>query len=318
MRAPLVALRLSMLTLMASNMSVCADSPKVLATSPQGTFRIEQLDNSEEKIPTDASGNVEWVVNVSDPKKRLILPKKDGDLLYDLSFSPDEQWIAANVHYGSRMAGFRLYRHKDGAKFEQVLNEEPAWAWLDHNKAYAKSAADMMRHLAWSFDSSRLLLHTPVGGEAIAKGTPTSDYYLYYNLRSRRFEITEYLRNVNRNTMRILQSDKPDQLIVEAMVAEPMDALPALEKLKDHYETGDARLNEVYANLMQKLKSKPDDQGVLRSQQREWIKLRDAGADTFSVNRPKSERPKFRQYFLTYATDARVHDLEEWLSRVSE
>ena len=131
--------------LCAFGVSAFAEPPRVLLTSPQGTYRVEQP--TGEDIPTSQSEleNVaEFIVKVSNPERRAPIPRADAQPLYDFAFSPDERWFAVNVHYGSKMAGFRLYELKEGPKLERVLEEESAWKWLDDNKFVGLSAADMM------------------------------------------------------------------------------------------------------------------------------------------------------------------------------
>jgi uncharacterized protein YecT (DUF1311 family) len=304
--------------LFAPGVGAFANPPRILLTSPMGTYRIEEP--ASEDIPrseNELESVTEFIVNVSNPEQRAPIPRANAQPVYDFAFSPDEKWFAVNVHYGSKLAGFRLYELKEGPKLERVLEEEPAWNWLDDSKLNGLSAADMMRHGGWSSDSSRLLLRTPIGGEAIAKGKPTANYFLYYNIRSRRFELSEYLRNVNRNTIRILRSKNPEQPIYEAE-AEPMDPIPSIEINRARYEAADEKLNKVYASLIERLKEKAEEQTELRERQRNWIKVRDLGAEAFSAVRPKANRSAYRQHYLAEATESRAQTLEGYLSRLNE
>jgi uncharacterized protein YecT (DUF1311 family) len=307
----------SLLMLLVSCGGAFAEQPKILLVSPKGTFQIEMPpDEAKEPSENEEENATEWIVSTRDPRKRAPIPRANAQPVYDFSFSPDEKWFAVNVHYGSRMAGFRMYHVKEGPKLERALDEELGWKWLDHNKVDAMSAADMMRHTAWSFDSSRLLLRIPMGGEAIATGAPTANFFFYYNVRSQRFEMTDYLRNLNANASSILKSGKPARLITEAQAAEPIDAPPPPASSHTRYEAADSKLNEVYGKLMRKLK--PDDQTLLRDDQRKWIKLRDAGANAFSSGRKKSLQPAYGQLYLAEATEQRVRDLEVWLERTGD
>lgn len=299
--------------LLAFNIATLADSQRVLTTSHNGTYRIEEENVSDKEGPVDESGNRQWVVSTRDSAKRALLPKKNGDQLYDLIFSPDEKWIAANVHYGSKMAGFRLFRNKDGVQFELVLDEEPARAWLEKSQEDIPIMADMYRHAGWSFDSARLLLRSPIGGEEIERGAPTGDYFYYHNTRTGKTETTNYLRNLNRNAVRVLRSNKPDRLITRAQAVEPMDEPPSVESSRARYEASDAELNKVYTKLMEKVK--PDDKTFVRNWQREWIKLRDVGAEAFAAAQPKAKRPSYQQLYLADATESRVRELEEWMQQ---
>lgn len=313
MHTTLSASRIAVAALLAFNIATLADSQKVLTTSHNGTYRIERENVSGEETPTDASGDREWVVSTRDPAKRALLPKRNGDQLNDLIFSPDEKWIAANVHYGSKMAGFRLFRNKDGVQFELVLDEEPAREWLEKSQEDIPMIADMYRHAGWSFDSARLLLRSPIGGEEIERGTPTAEYFYYHNTRTGKTETTNYLRDLNRNAVRILRSDKPERLITSAQAAEPVDEPPSVASSRARYEASDAQLNKVYAKLMKKVK--PEDETFVRNWQREWIKLRDAGAEAFAAAQPKAKRPSYQQLYLADATESRVRELQEWMQQ---
>lgn len=295
-----------------------AEPPRVLLTSPKGTYRIERpVIEDAPRSENEEDNATEFIVKVSDPGQRAPIPQANAQPVGDFRFSPDEKWFATNVHYGSRMAGFRLYKLKEGPKIERVLNEEPGWKWLEANMPDRLSAADMLRQGGWSSDSSRLLLFTPIGGEVIKRENPTANYFFYYNLRTERFELTQYLRNVNQNAIAILRSKNPERPIHEAE-AEPMDGVPPIEENRARYKTADEKLNKAYALLMEKLGEKPEELKELRDRQRNWIKMRDQGSEAFAAVRPKAERAAYREHYLAEATTGRADALEEYLQRLAE
>lgn len=293
----------------AFSVSVLAEPPKVLPTSPKGTYRIE-------RVAVENEPATEFIVKVSDPEQRTPIPQTEPPTVYDFSFSPDEKWFAVNVHHGGWNGEFRLYQLKQGPKIEQVLDAKPAWKWLGGDKLDALFADAVMAHDGWSCDSSRLFLRTPIGGDR----KPRVYYSFYYNLRTRRFELTDYLRNVNRNAMRILKSTSPERPIYWAE-PEPMDPVASLDSNRARYEAAEERLNKVYVELIEKVKKKPllgHLETDLGEEQRQWMTMREPGAEAFAAVRPKAQRPAYRMHYLAEATESRVQDLEKYLGSVSE
>jgi uncharacterized protein YecT (DUF1311 family) len=298
--------------LLSLRMAALAEAPKVLLTSPKGTYRIEQLPSANG--PASENEEVyatEFIVKVSDPAQRAPIPQTEPPTVSDFTFSPDEKWFAVNVYQGGWNAGFRLYQLKPDTKLEQVTDAKAAWDWLKQDKLDDLFADAILTQRGWSFDSSRLLLQTPIGGDR----KPRVHYSFYFNLRSRRFETTEYLRSVNRHAMRILKSTNSDRPIYGAE-AEPMDEPPSIESNRARYEAAEAKLNKIYDQLMKRLN--PEVQSALRDEQRDWLLRRAPGAQAFAALRPKPKRPIFHQHYLAETTESRVRQLEAYLEGVSQ
>jgi uncharacterized protein YecT (DUF1311 family) len=147
----------------------------------------------------------------------------------------------------------------------------------------------------WSFDASRVLIMI-WGGED--RGS-TDQRYIYFNTRTNRIELTDYLRKLNKTKAEFLAC------------AEPVDALPTQAELKTRYEELDSKLNKRYAEVIEKT----DKERVsnVRQAQRNWIKHRDEGAKFYVSLFPMAEKEQRRLQFLGDVTVARIDTPgEEW------
>jgi uncharacterized protein YecT (DUF1311 family) len=132
--------------------------------------------------------------------------------------------------------------------------------------------------------------------------------YLYFNTRTKSFQITPYLRKLNKVTSDIL-SGSDDVL----PCAEPASPLPSAKDLGARFDQLDLRLNEKYADI---LRQTPAGQEVfLRSTQKDWIKHRDEGLKLYLSLYPKTEKEARRLQFLGDVTAARIQVApEQWRS----
>jgi uncharacterized protein YecT (DUF1311 family) len=124
----------------------------------------------------------------------------------------------------------------------------------------AEAFCAMTEFVSWSFDSARLLIELR-GGE---DKRDMHEGYTYFNTRTKKFEVTDYLRKLNKTKANVLAC------------AEPVDPLPSEAELKTGFDTLDRRLNTRYAEVL----GKTDKERVanVREAQRNWIKHRDEGA----------------------------------------
>ena len=76
-------------------------------TSPKGTFRIETDLRLDEEDPTADAHEQQFVVSMADSKVRQPLGNERQAQPATYFISPDEQWIFAQMHYGSGMGGAR-------------------------------------------------------------------------------------------------------------------------------------------------------------------------------------------------------------------
>lgn len=122
---------------------------------------------------------------------------------------------------------------------------------------------------------------------------------LYYNTRKKDFEVTDYLRKLNKTKAKVLAC------------AEPVDPLPSEAELKTRFDTLDRQLNEKYAEVL--AHTEKDRVPVVRETQRDWIKHRDEGAKLYMSMFPVAEKEQRRLQFLGDVTVARIDTpAEEW------
>lgn len=270
-----------------------------LLTSPRGTFLIEEFDEAE--------GPADWVVSMTDSKLRARLTKPHDAEPHTFTFSPDEKWICADVHYGSRMCGVRLYRRKAGVKFEQVIDDGAVWKFIEKTVTRKRTGAEMIRFVGWSPDSARVVFSVPVAAGTEEEGR-IWPWYFYYNLRDRKFDLTGHLRGINERTLRTLAKGTSREGLSTVVTGEPVDPLPPAG-IRARYEESDRQLNELYQSVMER--EKPEGREGLRNYQRNWLTRRDAGAREFSASGPKSESESRRLQHLADANEVRLRELAQ-------
>jgi len=286
------------------------EKPDVLYTSPGGAFRIELSRGENLATEEQTSGDV-WLVSTKDPAARAKMPLLEGVSSFDDEFhaSPNEEWL-----FGVRkMAhGFRngdLFHRVDSQHVEiaptredQSFNDR-VWQYcvkqgaLKANYSKEEDNADtgMTDFVAWSLDSSRFLVRL-VGGD---HHRTLHTCYVYFNTRTKNFEMTDYLRKLNKTKSKALAC------------AEPTDPLPSEEELKARFDKLDQQLNKTYSEVLAKMEK--DRVSLVREAQRAWIKHRDEGAKFYASLFPQGEREQRRLQFLSDVTAARI-DLptEQW------
>ena len=172
-------------------------------TSPKGTFRIETVFTKAED-PADEYEQ-QYVVSTVDPNIREPLGEKRQAQPETYFISPDEQWIFAQVHYGSGMGGARLYQRKQNLHFERVMDEKSIWKFFEKQALKGKKrpsdwGVEIVDFVAWSPDSARVHFSLRTGKRLTGKGSfGYYDWHAYYNVRSGKFELTDDLRALNRS-----------------------------------------------------------------------------------------------------------------------
>jgi len=297
-----------------------------VASSPRGTFRIEQEGKRDNK------GNwatTFWITPIADPSQRVWLDvtfNEPDDLHFFIS--PDEQWICTTVHEHSQLQSLSLYQRKAGLQFDRVATmneEEEGDGWdFDKNDRFtpkgdqeAYETGRVYNHfVAWSSDSARLLVERRSQLEAKKDGKYLwRRHYFYFNLRGGRLEHTQYLSTLNRAFRRYDSEQKKD--VAVPSFAEPLDALPPEKELRDRYDAAERRLNKVYpAYLTQaddEIQNPNEKQDRLRYQQL-WLKARESRAESFAAMGSKAERPRRKLLYLADTTDNLARELEEYLA----
>jgi uncharacterized protein YecT (DUF1311 family) len=127
-----------------------------------------------------------------------------------------------------------------------------------------------------------------VGGKE--SSPPTA--YVYVNTRTRQFELTNYLRKINKAQTAAL------------VCAEPVDPLPNQPELQARFDKLDRELNTSYSALL--AKTEKERLYIIRDAQRTWVKHRDEGAKIYFSLFPQSERESRRLQFLCDVTAVRI------------
>ena len=231
-----------------------------------------------------------WVVSAKDPAQQAKLPLESARLIPDeFHFSPNEEWIfalwMAATEHGElfhRISALEIEKFDSAKSFYEL-------AWAESIKLGAvphEYWGDQMSFGCWSMDSSRLLVKL----EWEVKKVVPPIGYVYVNTRTRQFELTNYLRKINKTQTAAL------------ICAEPVDPLPSQPELKARFDKLDRELNTTYSAVLRKAENK----GLIPDAQRTWIKHRDEGAKIYFSLFPQSERESRRLQFLCDVTAVRI------------
>ena len=264
---------------------------EVLYTSPSGAVRIER------------DGENAWLISTKDPTQRAKMPSLEGISPVDDEYhsSPNEEWIFGLRHGGSCLRDGDLFHRLASDKIDMFESFNEA-GWKNAVKLgpfkrdfSAEGFCAITEFVSWSFDSARLLIELR-GGE---DKRDMHEGYIYFNTRTKKFEVTDYLRKLNKTKANVLAC------------AEPVDPLPSEAELKTRFDTLDRRLNTRYAEVL----GKTDKERVanVREAQRNWIKHRDEGAKLYMSIFPAAEKEQRRLQFSSDVTAARIDTpAEEW------
>jgi Lysozyme inhibitor LprI len=246
--------------------------------------------------------------------------------------SPDDRWVfIAWSGAGYWPVGIaELYRIADeGSVRPEFATRERfdrlAWRFLAEQEKIAENtiaqprsaneAGRVLAFAAWSADSARLLLSLSAPfakqkSDSVIREQGIGSWLCYFNVRSGEFELTDRLRDFNRDARKRWRSQfaqvgrESCPLAAEALGHEGAWPLP-----KERLERADRRLNELYAALLRKLPSAAQKQ--LRLEEREWLIQRDTETVIYAH---QSWSPAPEAALLegkAIATEARVAVLEK-------
>ena len=307
-------------------------------TSFKGTFTIETGFTKAED-PTTDEYEQQYVVSTSDPKMREPLgePRQAQPAQYFIS--PNEQWIFAMIHYGSRMGGGQLFKRQQGLKFQPLEPrfEELVWRFFCKNEHVAEDDRDtgIIDFVAWSPDAGRLLVDLRAGEFGGERERSIYRWYAYFNTRTESFELTNYLRRLNKDAWKRYRDDKVRENFGEAASAEPLGELPSEAESKKRYEAADHRVKESFQKLLevqekQLQKSMRDEQSSstqreiyqqqlqdTREFQQSSIKTRETGAKLYADSGAKSTAARRYWQHMAASMEARASAIEEQLKEPS-
>src|SRR6266498_403761 len=274
-----------------STNAIAQEKAEVVYKSPSGAWQVEQ------------SGDDVWVVSTKDTSQRAKLPPIDAIGPYPdaYHFSPNDEWIFGLRHGGSCLRDGDLFHRLAPDKIDIFESfNEAAWKNAVKLGAFkrdfsAEGFCAMTEFVSWSFDSARLLIELR-GGEDKRE---MHEGYIYFNTRTKTFEITDYLRKLNKTKSAPLAC------------AEPVDPLPSEAELKTRFDALDQQLNKTYGGVI--AKTQKDRVSLVREAQRTWIKHRDEGAKIYVSLFPDAEKERRRLQFVGDVTAARIEvPPEEW------
>jgi lysozyme inhibitor LprI len=266
------------------------EKAEVLYASPNGAIRIER------------DGEDAWLIYTKDPTQRAKMPPLEGTSPVDDEYhsSPNDEWIFGLRHGGSCLRDGDLFHRLVPDKIDMFESFNQA-AWKNAVKLgvfkrdfSAEGFCAMTEFVSWSFDSARLLIELRGGEDKREK----HEGYVYFNLRTKNFEVTDYLRKLNKTKAKVLAA------------AEPIDPLPKEAELKTRLDGLDQQLNKKYADV---LAQAGEGVPLVREAQRNWIKHRDEGAKVYVSLFPATEKERRRLQFLGDVTAARIEvGPDEW------
>jgi lysozyme inhibitor LprI len=266
------------------------EKAEVLYASPNGAIRIER------------DGEDAWLIYTKDPTQRAKMPPLEGTSPVDDEYhsSPNDEWIFGLRHGGSCLRDGDLFHRLVPDKIDMFESFNQA-AWKNAVKLgvfkrdfSAEGFCAMTEFVSWSFDSARLLIELRGGEDKREK----HEGYVYFNLLTKNFEVTNYLRKLNKTKAKVLAA------------AEPIDPLPKEAELKTRLDGLDQQLNKKYADV---LAQAGEGVPLVREAQRNWIKHRDEGAKVYVSLFPATEKERRRLQFLGDVTAARIEvGPDEW------
>ncbi len=268
------------------------ENGEVLYSSPSDAFRIER------------NGEDAWVISTKDPTQRAKVPPLEGISPVDDEYhsSPNDEWLFGVRSMAHGFSNGDLFHRVDPQHIKIAPTEKDqsfndlVWPYcvkqgaLKANYSAEEDGADtgLTDFVAWSFDSSRLLARLR-GGD---RHKMLHSCYVYFNTRTNGFEMTDYLRKLNKM--------KSDALAC----AEPVDPLPIEAEVKTRFNSLDRQLNEKYAQVL--AQTDKDRVPVVREAQRDWIKHRDEGAELYVSLFSPAQKERRRLQFLCDVTSARI------------
>jgi uncharacterized protein YecT (DUF1311 family) len=285
-------------------------------TSPNGTFKIES-ETKPAPSPIEGTDVADFVVSTKNPKLRQPLGEHPETTNASYHISPDEQWIFDEISYSRGRAGGQLYKRHEDLKFQPVEKdfEESIWHFFDQNEHVNEDdrQTSLIDFVAWSPDSGRLLVDLRGGGFGGDDKRGIYLWYAYFNTKTQKFELTDYLRKLNQGAWQRWKDFQPEKTFAsfpEAASAEPLAQLPPETELKKRYHVADSQLNKTYNQVLAKIDK--EQQTSLRDDQRDWIKRRNAGAKLYKESGDKSTAERRYWQYMLDSTKARISDVRRY------
>jgi len=222
-----------MLPVLAAASFFLASNLIVAETHPNPSFKIESVEGAE-KPDSDEVDVSEFVVSTKDPNMRELLSKHPSTTHVSFVSSPDEKWIFEHISYGSRMSGGNLFKREEGLKFKTLTDDfdEKAWRFFAKEQKIPEqrvpffagdSREGMIDFVTWSSDSARVLVSLRAGDFDGKRTRGVYLWYVYFNTREGKFELTDRLRVANKGAWKRWENFGEDSKFKELTSAEPLD-----------------------------------------------------------------------------------------------
>ncbi len=294
-------------------------------TSPKGTFKIESETKSDG--PDSETTVSDFIVSTSDRNRRELLHKHPDTTAAEYYISPDEKWIYEEARYGHRMTGGQLFERKEGLKFESLKMNfaEGAWRFFAKQERLKSDEVPYLElvegqsaevgiidFVVWSPDSARLLVDLRAGDFGGKRDRGIYKWYLYFDTNTQAFELTDYLRALNKGAWTRWKNfgEKQASNFPEAASAEPLTELPPESELKQRYDEADRRLNELYQQILSKIDK--EEQESLRQDERDWLRTREPGAKFFAASGSKSTAQRRYWQHMLDSTQGQLRHLDTY------
>jgi hypothetical protein len=281
-------------------------SVRVPARSPGGAFRIElreQLDANRR-----ATGEYKAFVVPEKPDAGEETPleqKIRADDIPTYRVSPDErslhvEWGTGGERYCTMFArdeGLRFLKTVTGPVHGEDTFDQAMWDFCRKMASLEPTSRRKCTFVGWAPDSSRALISLHVS----YKGRE-SEWKLYWNTRTRGFELTPFLEADN---ARVLEADFPSD--VEPYCAEPVGPLPSLGELDRQVAVARKTFMEAWAETAAHMKAhtEKDSPGAwpeIEKKAEAWRAERIAGIEKFAADFsrrwPEAEREQWRRLAL--------------------
>ena len=283
-------------------------------TSPKGTFRIETGLRLDEQDPTMDAHEQQFVVSMADSKVREPLGEERQAQPAQYFISPDEQWIFASYHLGSGMGSGELFKREQSLKFQSIDRKtlsDRAWEFFaKKQRELDGQESEIIDFVAWSPDSKRLLVDLRGGSRG---GDGIYLWYAYFNTKTQQFELTDYLRKLNKGARDRWKNFQPRKTLAsfpEAASAEPLGELSLETDLKKRAEEAARHEKELYEQIIAKVsKEQAADEG---NAQRDWSRTREPGAKFYAESGPKATAGRRYWQYMLDSAENRVKSLESY------
>lgn len=276
--------------------------------SPSGTFRIELREELDANQRATGEYKAFVVPEKADAGEEAALPKsiRSGDASsLTCHISPDERSIYAEWGAGgerrcsvfARAEGFRFLSAVTGPVHGEDIFDQAMWDFCRKTASVEPTSRRKCAFVAWAPDSSRVLIALDVDIKGLMR-----DWKVYWNARTRTFELTPFLTQLNDRAYEI-----SGNVTFEPFCAEPVGPLPPIDELDRQVAAAreEFQVNWTGTAAHEKLRIEKEAPGTwpkIEKKADTWRTEGIAGIEKaaleFSRRWPKAEREQWRRLSL--------------------